>query len=91
MRFGGAGERLPEAFREEGGKIGFANVTTTVHDNYLSFLKLNLELAGSPTDRVTSADCDQNRSVMTATTGVPAAASSAASRTVPTVQLPQWP
>jgi glycine/D-amino acid oxidase-like deaminating enzyme len=47
VRFGGAGETLPEEFRAEGAKIGLACITTTVHDNYLMFLKLNIKLEQS--------------------------------------------
>jgi len=51
VRFGGSGEVLPETFRTEGEKIGLACITTTVHDNYLMFLKLNYKLPQSPTNR----------------------------------------
>lgn len=51
VRFGGPGEYLPETFREEGEKIGLSCITTTVHDNYLMFLKLNFKLSESPTSR----------------------------------------
>jgi len=41
---------LPEEFAEEAKKIGMAAVTTTVHDDYFMFIKLNYKLPVSPTD-----------------------------------------
>ena len=43
--------RLPEAFRKEAGRIGMAPVTTSTHDNYFMFIKLNFKMETSPTDR----------------------------------------
>jgi len=42
---------MPDGFREEAGKIGLQSATTTVYDNYLMFVKPNLRLSVSPTDR----------------------------------------
>ncbi len=39
------------AFAEEAGKIGMAMVTTTVHDDYFMFIKLNFRMPESPTNR----------------------------------------
>ena len=43
--------KLPDAFRDEARKIGMSSVTTTVHDNYFMFIKLNFKMRVSPTDR----------------------------------------
>lgn len=43
--------KLPASFREEARKIGMSFVTTTVHDDYFMFIKLNLKMPVSPTDR----------------------------------------
>ena len=43
--------RLPAEFTAEARKIGMATVTTTVHDNYFMFVKLNFKMRASPTDR----------------------------------------
>ena len=51
VRLHGTTARLPEAFRKEAGAIGLAMVTTTVHDNYFMFLKLNFKMPVSPTNR----------------------------------------
>lgn len=51
VRLNGHLARMPEGFREEARKIGMSMVTTTVHDGYFMFIKLNLKLPVSPTDR----------------------------------------
>jgi len=43
--------RLPMGFREGAGKIGMSPVTTSCHDNYFMFIKLNFKMRVSPTDR----------------------------------------
>ena len=52
--------RLPAAFRNEARKIGMSTVTTTVHDDYFMFIKLNFRMRVSPTDRdaVTKAELE---------------------------------
>jgi len=51
VRLQGRNVNLPAGFRAEAGKIGMSTVTTTVHDNYFMFIKLNLKMAVSPTNR----------------------------------------
>jgi len=51
VRLKGRTVNLPPAFRDEAKKIGMAMTTTTVHDNYFMFIKLNLKLPVSPTNR----------------------------------------
>jgi len=41
----------PEEFQKGAKKIGMSAISTTVHDNYLMFIKLNLKLPVSPTNR----------------------------------------
>ncbi len=43
--------KLPPGFSEQAGKIGMSTVTTTVHDNYFMFIKLNFKMPVSPTNR----------------------------------------
>jgi len=43
--------KLPAAFAEGARAIGMASVTTTVHDDYFMFVKLNYKMSVSPTDR----------------------------------------
>jgi hypothetical protein len=51
VRLSGVGARLPEEFISAAREIGMALVTTTVHDDYFMFIKLNLKLPVSPTGR----------------------------------------
>jgi hypothetical protein len=51
IRLGGDSSRLPEGFHHGAEEIGMTLVTTTVHDRYCMFIKLNLMLSKSPTDR----------------------------------------
>ena len=63
VRLQGRTVRLPPAFREGAGKIGMSMTTTTVHDNYFMFIKLNLKMPVSPTNRdeVAKAELDLRR------------------------------
>jgi hypothetical protein len=51
VRLSGSLDRLPPAFAREARRIGMATVTTTVHDNYFMFIKLNYRMPVSPTNR----------------------------------------
>jgi len=51
VRLQGTTARLPDGFGAEAGKIGMSMTTTTVHDNYFMFIKLNLKMSVSPTSR----------------------------------------
>lgn len=63
VRLEGRLVKLPEGFRREASEIGMATVTTTVHDNYFMFIKLNFKMPVSPTDRdaVTAAELELRR------------------------------
>ncbi|MFP4104583.1 MAG: FAD-dependent oxidoreductase [Phycisphaerae bacterium] len=51
VRLDGRKDRLPQEFAEQAKQIGMALVITSVRDDYFMFLKLNLKLPVSPTDR----------------------------------------
>lgn len=51
VRLHGSRVKLPSGFSEGAGKIGMAAVTTTVHDDYFMFIKINMKMPVSPTDR----------------------------------------
>jgi len=51
VRLDGKAANLPAGFQEGARQIGMSMVTTTVHDDYFMFIKLNLRLPVSPTDR----------------------------------------
>jgi hypothetical protein len=54
IRLGSEGSKgYPEAFSAGAKEIGMSAISTTVHDNYLMFIKMNLKLPVSPTDRDT--------------------------------------
>jgi hypothetical protein len=58
IRVSGSGEKFPEEFQEEAKKIGLASVTTTVHDDYFMFLKVNYKMPVSPTSRDAVAEAE---------------------------------
>lgn len=59
IRIGGEGATgYPEEFRKEAQKLGLSAISTTTHDNYLMFIKINLKLPVSPTDRDTVAKAE---------------------------------
>jgi len=51
VRIQGRSAKIPGDFGKEAGKIGMSMVTTTVHDNYFMFIKLNFKMPVSPTNR----------------------------------------
>jgi len=51
VRIEGTAAKLPGDFDREASKIGMSMVTTTVHDNYFMFIKLNFKMPVSPTNR----------------------------------------
>ncbi|MHC4174704.1 MAG: FAD-dependent oxidoreductase, partial [Planctomycetota bacterium] len=51
VRIQGRTAKLPAGFKKGASKIGMSTVTTTVHDNYFMFIKLNLKMPVSPTNR----------------------------------------
>ena len=59
VRLGGEGAKgYPEEFRNEAKKIGMSAISTTTQDNYLMFIKMNMKLPKSPTDRDTVAKAE---------------------------------
>ena len=52
IRLGSEGPHgFPEVFANAAREIGMATISTTTYDNYLMFIKLNIKLPVSPTDR----------------------------------------
>ncbi|MBN1674313.1 MAG: FAD-dependent oxidoreductase [Kiritimatiellae bacterium] len=51
VRLDAVWRNLPEDFRARARAIGMSLVTTTVHDDYFMFVKLNFNMPVSPTDR----------------------------------------
>jgi hypothetical protein len=51
VRLRGNMDKLPKAFADEAGELGMSIVTTTVHDDYFMFIKVNYKMPVSPTNR----------------------------------------
>ena len=51
VRLDGRTANLPAGFREGADKIGMSVVTTSTHDNYFMFIKINFKMPVSPTSR----------------------------------------
>lgn len=51
VRLSGVNVNLPEEYRKEADEIGMSGTTTTVHDNYLMFIKFNYRVEGSVVNR----------------------------------------
>ncbi|MGE5488352.1 MAG: FAD-dependent oxidoreductase [bacterium] len=51
VRFGGESVSFSEEFNAEARKLGLSMITTTTHDNYLMFIKINYRMRVSPTSR----------------------------------------
>jgi hypothetical protein len=58
VRVDGRRVDLPDGFKEGAAAIGMSMVTTTVHDDYFMFIKINLKMDVSPTDRDASAKAE---------------------------------
>jgi len=58
VRVEGRAVAVSEKFEKEADAIGMSFVTTTLHDNYLMFIKFNVKLPVSPTDRDTVAKAE---------------------------------
>jgi hypothetical protein len=60
VRLSGRSAKLPPEFRQAAKKIGMATTTTTIHDDYFMFIKLNLKMPVSPTnaDEVAKAELE---------------------------------
>jgi hypothetical protein len=59
IRIGAEGSQgYPEPFVKGAKEIGMSAISTTTHDNYLMFIKMNMKLPVSPTDRDTVAKAE---------------------------------
>ncbi|HUT17635.1 MAG TPA: FAD-dependent oxidoreductase [Anaerolineae bacterium] len=63
VRLNGRRAALPPGFADEAAAIGMSMTTTTVHDDYFMFIKLNYKMDVSPTDRdaVSAAEVELRR------------------------------
>ena len=93
IRLSGDSSFLPEPFRTAAHEIGLALTTTTPHDNYFMFLKLNMKMPVSPTNRdeVAKAELElrwrQYRAVELFRTYVPGCEKAFIARTSPSLNI----
>jgi hypothetical protein len=93
IRIGGGGGTLPREMTQEADNLGMSLVTTTVHDDYFMFIKFNLKMPVSPTDRdaVAVAEVElrkrQARGVALFRNFVPGCEKAFISRTSPTLNI----
>ncbi|MBN2326582.1 MAG: FAD-dependent oxidoreductase [Candidatus Omnitrophica bacterium] len=93
VRLSGRTVNLPGEFAEEAAKIGMSMTTTTVHDNYLMFIKINMKMPASPTDRDAAARTEldlrrrQYRAVQLFRKFVPGCEKAFIARTSPTLNI----
>jgi hypothetical protein len=58
VRLDGKRTVLPQGFAEGAAEIGMSLVTTTVHDDYFMFIKINYQMDVSPTDRAAASKAE---------------------------------
>ena len=58
VRLDAAHDKLPDEFVQAAREIGMSFVTTSVHDDYFMFIKLNFKMSVSPTNRDQVADAE---------------------------------
>ncbi|MFB3828448.1 MAG: FAD-dependent oxidoreductase [Bryobacteraceae bacterium] len=58
VRLGGESVSFSEEFNAEARKLGLSMITTTTHDNYFMFVKVNLKMPVSPTNRNAAAKAE---------------------------------
>lgn len=58
VRIQGRMVNVPDEFKKSADEIGMTMTTTTLHDNYLMFIKFNMKMPVSPTDRDAVAKTD---------------------------------
>jgi len=58
VRVGGNTDKLPVDFVKEANAIGMMTVTSSVHDDYFMFIKLNYKMSVSPTNRDAAAKAE---------------------------------
>jgi hypothetical protein len=58
VRVMGRSNDMPPEFMQGAREIGMATVTTTVHDDYFMFIKLNYKMPVSPTNRDAAAEAE---------------------------------
>lgn len=58
IRVDGSWDKISQPLADEARSLGMSSVTTTIHDNYFMFIKINYKMPKSPTDRDALADAE---------------------------------
>ena len=93
IRVDGAWAKIDAGLREAQQKLGMAAVTTTIHDNYFMFIKINFKMEVSPTNRDALADAEfelrrrQQEALELIKKTIPGAANAFIARTAPAITI----
>lgn len=93
IRADGHWEKIDPRLGKAAQDLGMSSVTTTIHDNYLMFIKINYKMERSPTDRDALADAEaelrrrQQESIKLLRQTIPGAANAFIARTAPTITI----
>jgi hypothetical protein len=93
IRVDGAWAKIDPKLGEAAKELGMSGVTTTLHDNYFMFIKVNFKMAVSPSNRDALADAEfelrrrQQASLELLRKTIPGAAGAFIARTAPAVTI----
>ena len=93
IRVDGAWAKIDPALGETVNALGMSGVTTTIHDNYFMFIKINFKMAVSPSNRdaLSDAEFELRRRQLGALDiirkNIPGAANAFIARTAPTITI----
>jgi glycine/D-amino acid oxidase-like deaminating enzyme len=93
IRVDGSWAKIDPKLGEAAQALGMSSVTTTIHDNYFMFIKVNLKMAVSPSNRDALADAEyelrrqQQSAVELLRKTIPGAADAFIARTAPAITI----
>ncbi|MCL2832402.1 MAG: FAD-dependent oxidoreductase [Treponema sp.] len=93
IRVAGAWSKIDASLGQSIKDLGMHAVTTTVHDNYLMFIKINFKMEVSPTDRAALSDAElelrrrQQGAIDIIRKTIPGAANAFIARTAPAITI----
>jgi hypothetical protein len=93
IRVDGVWSKIDPKLGEAAKNLGMSSVTTTLHDNYFMFIKVNFKMALSPSNRDALADAEyelrrrQRESLELLRKTIPGAAGAFIARTAPTITI----
>lgn len=93
IRVDGAWAKIDPALGDAVKNLGMSGVTTTIHDNYFMFIKINFKMAVSPSNRDALADAEfelrrrQQAALDLIKKTIPGAASAFIARTAPSITI----